>query len=200
MAIGYIYLTTNLINNRKYIGKRQSSTFDESYKGSGKILKQAILKEGWDNFSCEVLEWCSTVEELNQKEKYYIELYDAVNSNEFYNIACGGTGGNTGVDYAYIATLNRQTEETRRKRGESLKKAYEEGRHPVVRAGYPKGKKRTEEDRLANVERNKNRVWVKKDGIEKTIDKSMLDEYLSNGWERGRIISPIPWNKGLKLK
>ena len=43
---GYIYETTNLINNKKYIGKKVSSVFlAEKYLGSGRILKQSILKE-----------------------------------------------------------------------------------------------------------------------------------------------------------
>lgn len=52
---GYIYLTTNLINERKYIGQHTSSEFDPNYKGSGKILWQAINKYGWDNFSVRML-------------------------------------------------------------------------------------------------------------------------------------------------
>ena len=70
--VGCIYLTTNLVNGKKYIGKRQSSVFDVRYKGSGKYLKNAINKYGWDNFSCEVLEWCETIEDLVNAEKRYI--------------------------------------------------------------------------------------------------------------------------------
>ena len=44
---GYIYITTNLITNRKYIGQHRSKTFDFiNYKGSGKILRKAFKKEG----------------------------------------------------------------------------------------------------------------------------------------------------------
>lgn len=43
---GYIYITTNLTNNKKYIGKHASSKFDENYKGSGKRLWNAINKYG----------------------------------------------------------------------------------------------------------------------------------------------------------
>ena len=36
---GYIYLTTNLINEKKYIGQKTSNKFlGESYLGSGKLL------------------------------------------------------------------------------------------------------------------------------------------------------------------
>ena len=195
MNIGYIYITTNLTNGKQYIGKRQSSTFDTKYFGSGKILGQAILKEGIENFTCEVIEWCETVEELNNKEIYYIQLYDAVNSDNFYNLASGGTGGNTGVDYAKIASREQGAEE-RARRSKSLKKAYAEGRHEVIRKGYPKGKKRSAEDIAANKARNSNKVWINKDGKQTTIDKSLLDEYINNGWIKGKLPLTKPvWNK-----
>ena len=89
---GYIYLTTNLINNRKYIGKHKSSHFDESYKGSGKILKQAFEKYGWENFKVELLKECDSEGDLNDQEIFEIERYSAVTSKEYYNIASGGEG------------------------------------------------------------------------------------------------------------
>ena len=39
---GYIYKTTNLLNNKIYIGQHKSELFDTKYFGSGKILKNAI--------------------------------------------------------------------------------------------------------------------------------------------------------------
>ena len=41
-----IYQTTNLINNKIYIGKHQTSDLDDGYLGSGKLLLQAIKKYG----------------------------------------------------------------------------------------------------------------------------------------------------------
>lgn len=89
---GYVYLTTNLINGHKYIGQHKSESFDESYKGSGTLVRRAYDKHGWENFKTEVLEWCQSREELNEREKYWISYYDAVNSPDFYNIAPGGEG------------------------------------------------------------------------------------------------------------
>lgn len=43
---GYIYQTTNLINNKIYIGQHHSDVFDESYKGSRKLILRAIKKYG----------------------------------------------------------------------------------------------------------------------------------------------------------
>ena len=50
----YIYLTTNKINGMKYIGKHYGE-LDDSYLGSGKILKRAIEKYGKENFEKSIL-------------------------------------------------------------------------------------------------------------------------------------------------
>lgn len=90
---GYIYLTTNTVNGKMYIGQKASSLFVESYKGSGTLIKKAFLKYGWENFKVEVLEWCSNQDELDAREIYWINFYDAVNSNNFYNLQSGGSVG-----------------------------------------------------------------------------------------------------------
>lgn len=53
---GFIYITTNLINGKKYIGKRKCTfnEYDDSYLGSGKLLLQAVEKYGKSNFSREI--------------------------------------------------------------------------------------------------------------------------------------------------
>ena len=47
---GFVYITTNMINGKKYIGKRKYSTGWEKYLGSGKYLKNALKKYGKYNF------------------------------------------------------------------------------------------------------------------------------------------------------
>lgn len=86
-----IYKTTNLLNWKFYIGKDKYN--DPKYLGSGKILKAAIKKYGPRNFKKETLESCSSEEELNSREKFWISQFNATNNN--YNIATGGNGGDT---------------------------------------------------------------------------------------------------------
>ena len=90
---GYIYLTTNTVNNKKYIGKKESTTFVSDYFGSGVNITRAIKKYGKDQFTVKVLHWCYSLEELNTKEKEYIKIANAIESKEYYNIAPGGDGG-----------------------------------------------------------------------------------------------------------
>ena len=90
---GYIYETENLVNHKKYIGKKASSIFLPEYHGSGTILLEAVAKYGEHNFKTHVLEWCESLEQLNEKERYYIRINNAVDSSNYYNIANGGDGG-----------------------------------------------------------------------------------------------------------
>lgn len=92
---GFIYETTNLINGKKYIGKKQYINGWQDYLGSGILLKIAINKYGKENFKRIILCNCETEEELNEKERFYIKLYNANNNNMYYNLAEGGTGGRT---------------------------------------------------------------------------------------------------------
>ena len=88
--IGYIYKTSNLINNKIYIGQHKSDYFDFKYFGSGKLILEAIKKYGIKNFKCELLEECFSLKELNEKEMYYIDLYKSTTKNNNYNISDGG--------------------------------------------------------------------------------------------------------------
>ena len=86
-----IYKTTNLINNKFYVGKDKYN--NPLYLGSGKILKEAIKKYGKGNFIKEVLEVCKSIEEMNERETFWIKELNAINVG--YNIALGGEGGDT---------------------------------------------------------------------------------------------------------
>lgn len=98
---GFIYITTNHLNSKKYIGQRKYDTQGKwkDCLGSGVVLSKAIKKYGLENFSKEIIEECETKQLLNLREKYWIDYYGAVNSKNFYNIAEGGDGGNTLAGY-----------------------------------------------------------------------------------------------------
>lgn len=88
----FIYMTTNLVTNEKYIGKHYGSE-EDGYLGSGKILKRAIEKYGKDNFKREILYFSKDSQENNQKEIEFIKAFNAVEDKTFYNISKGGDGG-----------------------------------------------------------------------------------------------------------
>jgi group I intron endonuclease len=94
----YIYKITNLINNKIYIGQTYSIRerwyrYRSSVKrevDSSMMIVRSMIKHGIENFKIEEIEKCKNRNESNIREKYYIELYDARNTNVGYNIALGG--------------------------------------------------------------------------------------------------------------
>lgn len=91
-----IYMHKNKINNKVYIGQTIQKPEDRWKNGKGYknnyYFYNAIQKYGWDNFEHLILEQSDkwTQEECNDKEKYYIQLYNAADKNCGYNINPGG--------------------------------------------------------------------------------------------------------------
>lgn len=83
-----IYKITNIVNNKYYIGKHQTSNLSDNYFGSGKLLKRALQKHGKENLIKEILHVFTTEEEMNAKEKELVVV-----SEETYNLCDGGKGG-----------------------------------------------------------------------------------------------------------
>lgn len=88
----YIYITTNLINGKQYIGQHKGE-LNDSYFGSGTNIVKALAKYGKQNFKKDILQICETREEADKQEQYYIAKYNAVEDDNFYNLQEGGTGG-----------------------------------------------------------------------------------------------------------
>lgn len=94
----YVYEITNLINGKKYIGKRscKGSIKNDKYMGSSKLLSNAINKYGINNFKKEIIFICKTEDEAYLKEEQYISLNNAVLSDKYYNLNGGGKGVGSG--------------------------------------------------------------------------------------------------------
>lgn len=90
-----IYKITNKINNLSYIGQstqieqrfREHKKSYNWYREKNKKLYKDILEYGINNFSFEILEECS-IEELNDREQYYIKYYNTYPDQ--YNMTPGG--------------------------------------------------------------------------------------------------------------
>lgn len=89
-----IYITTNQITQEKYIGKDRNNS--PSYLGGGILLKEAIQQYGKENFTKEILEICLSLEELKEKECYWLEYYNASNNPLFYNLTNKSFGSDNG--------------------------------------------------------------------------------------------------------
>lgn len=91
--MGYIYIVTNDINNKVYIGQT-SNTISERWQehrntDDGTEFHNAIRKYGSQLFHVRQLEECP-IEKLNEREIYYIDLYDSYKNG--YNMTPGGAG------------------------------------------------------------------------------------------------------------
>ena len=102
---GFVYKTTNKINGKSYIGMCSSKCRFDSYLGSGKLLKQAIEKYGPENFEREVLEECDNDKDLRLAETKWIQYFNAVESQDFYNLCEGGRGGDTGFNISMSSVV-----------------------------------------------------------------------------------------------
>jgi len=88
---GYIYLTTCLINGKKYIGQSINLRNINTYLGSGIAFKLALKKHGKENFAKEVLlNNITCINKLNKLEREYISKYNCISPNG-YNLDLGGT-------------------------------------------------------------------------------------------------------------
>jgi len=139
----YIYLTTNKINGKRYIGRCSNRyAWNAGYLGSGKWLKMAIEKYGEENFERTVIEEVyGDLHEAVVAEETWIAYYNAKHDRSFYNLSENGGGFDKG---------DKHTEATKKQISESTSKAmkakgrdfYENRNHSGTgRAPSNKGKK-----------------------------------------------------------
>jgi hypothetical protein len=88
----FTYKTTNLINNRYYLGMHSTNRIDDGYLGSGKRLYYELNKYGSKNFKFEILKQFNSREELVQEEINLITEQDIKNP-DCLNLKNGGLGG-----------------------------------------------------------------------------------------------------------
>lgn len=90
-SYGFVYISTNRVNGKRYIGQTHyDAKAPPTYYGSGKAIKMAIKKYGVNSFERVTIFEAFSKEHLNWAERHFICEYNAVASDEFYNIAPGG--------------------------------------------------------------------------------------------------------------
>lgn len=92
---GFIYIIKNTINNKVYIGQTKVSV-NQRWKEhlrhaayGNQIINRAMKKYGTDKFYIETLEICS-LDIIDKREMYYIDLYDSTDKSKGYNVSIGG--------------------------------------------------------------------------------------------------------------
>ena len=88
-----------------YIGKHSTTNINDGYLGSGLHLKRQIKKYGKDKFNKIILEYCNSIEQLNQREQSYVNA-DLLKDPLCLNIKLGGEGG---FDYCQTKSPHNAT-------------------------------------------------------------------------------------------
>ena len=93
VIVGRIYGIINLVNGKIYVGQTQRTLKERiaEHKHGGLYVDKAIRKYGWENFRAEVIEECTTLEELDERERFWIAEFDCIYPKG-YNRTAGGSG------------------------------------------------------------------------------------------------------------
>ena len=208
-----IYQITNRLNGMIYIGQHRTEDLNDGYMGSGIYLNQDIQLYGKENFTKKILFECSSIEELNQKERELVNE-EFVNRDDTYNLAIGGSYiltnfqakkfGRAGalVLKHRIETDPEFRKEFYHKAGIGSRRVWKE--HPEVYKDFRcdwTGRHHTDETKKQISEKAKlrvgsknsifNRIWMYNELVKcnTTIDKKDLHDYLEQGWKVGRIMN-----------
>jgi hypothetical protein len=207
----YIYKTTCSITGKFYIGMHSTDNLEDGYLGSGKILGYSRRKYGDENHMKEILTYCSSRDELKQKEREIVNE-DLLKQPLNINLKYGGAGGQS----SEISRLSWQNESRRQSTSARLKKQWQ---NEEYRANISKhssvtmkkahadgkikydiftGKTHSDEARAKiskavslaqsgekNSQFGVKRIGINKDGKIKKVLPTEVQEYIDSGWKKG---------------
>jgi group I intron endonuclease len=107
----YVYITTNLINKKRYVGDHSTNNLNDSYLGSGRLFSKKVKQYGKENFNREILEQFETKQEAFDAQEKYIKIYKTHVSEGGYNK--DWTGG--------WNVMNECSEQTRQRQSQTRK-------------------------------------------------------------------------------
>lgn len=98
-----IYLHKNKITKKVYIGQTKDTIERRARGGSGyqgcSHFYKAIQEYGWENFEHFILEEGLTSAQADEREKYWIAVFDSTNPKKGYNIKTGGKVPHHSINY-----------------------------------------------------------------------------------------------------
>lgn len=196
------------MNGKFYVGMHSTDNLKDGYLGSGKRLRYSIRKYGKKQFTLEIIKFYKSRSELKLAE------IDLVNEKLLLDPLCmnlrhGGEGGLDGMDDATIKRIREGASKSAIeqwadpdfcKMMQAIRSASMARRHEAGLIKYDtfSGKTHSDETRIKikNSRIGKNTgiensqfgtCWITKDGMNKKIKKTELEEYILNGWLRGRV-------------
>lgn len=87
----YLYLITNVVNKKIYIGVHRTDNLYDGYMGSGKLIRRSIKKFGKENFKIDIISFFETyIEALDAERRLVTDKF--IERNDVYNLREGGFG------------------------------------------------------------------------------------------------------------
>lgn len=181
-----IYLWTNLINSKVYVGQAQDlyQRMQKYFGGREKRpINFALSKYGFNNFDVFILEKDIEIDKLDEYEQYWMDYYQSYDSSKGYNI-CKEAGTTRGYHH---------TDEDKQRMSKIAKKRFQD--HPeYIKRGAENpmyGKKASEETRAKMSESRKGnqnakgKTWKMPEGFGERQRQFMLGKQYC----LGRILS-----------
>ena len=195
----YIYkITRNDGSGKYYIGMHSTDDLEDGYFGSGQLLWKSIKKYGKEMHAKQILEFLPSRQELKTRERELVNE-EIVNDPRCMNLKLGGEGGGKFWSIEHQHAFQKAGTSAR------AKQIKEFGQHPnsltnananLTRCNW-EGRCHSEETKIkigmansASQSGEKNSqfgtCWVTNGVAPIKIKKENLDEYLANGYRRGR--------------
>lgn len=111
--LAFIYKITNAVNGKIYIGKttRTLALRLKEHRQPSKVsqspVHRAVRKYGPTPFSIDMLEEVS-IEDMDTRETYYIELLNSRSPSVGYNVAPGGEGGDMRASTRWVKSMQNR--------------------------------------------------------------------------------------------
>lgn len=188
VTTGFIYKITNIDTNKVYIGKSTYKNLkrlikryvSEAQSKRDRYIIRAIRKYGINNFIFEVIEENILLNNIDDREKHYINKFNSNNKNIGYNLTLGGEGA-PGLKWS----------EESKKLMSTIKKGVYAGEK-----NYFYGKPLDEEARNRVIESNKRRRGKPRrphtEEAKKNISKSHMGQV---AWNKGKEYFQIKGDK-----
>lgn len=189
----YIYKTTCLVTGRFYVGMHSTDNLEDGYLGSGKRLGYSRKKHGDAQHIKVIIEMLPSREALKTREKELVNS-DLLKHPQCMNLQEGGGGGFAGEEHRNSFINSSRTARLRGtgKAKEIAKKAHETMRLRGTFVKPPRTKgtlglkfKKTPGSAVGERNSQYGTCWVS-NGTAVKIRKEQLDQYLADGYRRGR--------------
>lgn len=179
----YVYVITNLLLNKQYVGSKvcyKNDPYNDGYMGTSKYLNEDFKIYGLINFKKEIISFYDNVQDMLNAESEMMITLKTLAPNGYNRFIPNQKNG------FHMAGV-KQTKETIEKRNrwertEEFKERQRQlnlGKHNVVVSKETKLK----------IKEHNSRYWE---------GKSMSEE--SKNKNRQKHLGKVPWNKGLTLK